>query len=122
MSVDPDLQHHGARDERCELAVLLERAYRLALWLNDAEAAGGIDLPDDGEVSRATFSKQVASSELLDVLDEARARLVAGAGRAIGSTGATGATRSTVAIDASGSTFSSSGMPPPARSSVPPGR
>lgn len=83
---------HPHRDERCELAVLLERAYRLALWLHDAERvdrsndASGAVIADEPVDSPAAFAVHVASSELVDVLDEARARLVAGMGHAIGPT------------------------------------
>lgn len=101
------------RDERCELAALLERAYRLALWLHDAERvdrAVGIETPDESGASQAAFAVHVASSELVDVLDEARARLVAGAGSA-GNAGGALAT-----------SLSPAGTPMPARSSVPPDR
>ncbi|WP_377160427.1 hypothetical protein ACFJIX_12490 [Roseateles sp. UC29_93] len=98
MSIDPP------RDERCELAALLERAYRLALWLHDAERVDRSDAPDDRGTSPASFAVHVASSELVDVLDEARARLVAGAGHSIGPT------------------ISPAGTPTPARSSAPPDR
>lgn len=77
---------HPHRDERCELAVLLERAYRLALWLHDAERVDRSNdtvIADDPVDSPAAFAVHVASSELVDVLDEARARLVAGPCHAI---------------------------------------
>jgi len=94
----------NARDERCELAALLERAYRLALWLHDAERVDRVDTPGEPDASQASFAVHVASSELVDVLDEARARLVAGAGHAIGPP------------------INPAGTPTPARSSVPPDR
>ena len=102
---------HSHRDERCELAVLLERAYRLALWLHDAERVdrpGGAVTPDEPGASQAAFAVHVASSELVDVLDEARARLVAGSGAAI--------------ADAGPPAFNPAGTPTPARSSAPPDR
>ncbi|MFX1682476.1 hypothetical protein [Mitsuaria sp. CC2] len=102
----------NARDERCELAALLERAYRLALWLHDAERVDRMDTPGEPGASQASFAVHVASSELVDVLDEARARLVAGAGHAIGT-----------ATDPSiGPAINPAGMPTPARSSAPPDR
>ena len=107
------------RDERCELAALLERAYRLALWLHDAERvdrAVGIETPDEPGASQAAFAVHVASSELVDVLDEARARLVAGAGSA-GSAGSAGTTARALATS-----LSPAGTPMPVRSSVPPDR
>ena len=94
-------------DPRCELAALLERAYRLALWLHDAERvdrAGDVEMPGEPGASQAAFAVHVASSELVDVLDEARARLVAGAGPMIGPA------------------ITPAGMPTPARSSAPPDR
>lgn len=101
MNADP---RHPSRNERCELAALLERAYRLALWLHDAERVDRVETPRDSGESPASFAVHVASSELVDVLDEARARLVAGAGGSIGST------------------FSPAGTPTPTRSSAPPDR
>lgn len=81
-------------EERCAVAALLERAYRLALWLREEERAAA--------TSPSAFAVHVASSELVEVLDEARARLVTGGGSA--------------------KTFSSAGTPTPARSSAPPDR
>jgi hypothetical protein len=63
-----------AGDVNDELAALLERAYRLALWLHDS----GHRCLD--EESPASFGRFVASSELVAVLDEARARLITPAG------------------------------------------
>jgi hypothetical protein len=54
-----------------ELGALLERAYRLALCLQDEVA------PVDGDCPRGAFAAFVASSELLEVIDEARTLLVA---------------------------------------------
>lgn len=98
----------NARDERCELAALLERAYRLALWLHDAERVDRVDTPGEPGTSQASFAVHVASSELVDVLDEARARLVVGAGHAIG--------------PSTGPAINPTGTPTPARSSAPPDR
>ncbi|WP_343627252.1 hypothetical protein [Roseateles sp.] len=74
-------------DERSTLAALLERSYRLALWLRDS---GRTDADKDTPASFASF---VASSELVELLDEARVRLI-----------------------------TPTGMPTPARSSAPPDR
>ncbi|WP_141101024.1 hypothetical protein [Roseateles aquatilis] len=60
-----------ARPDLDELAALLERSYRLALWLQDTSP------PTDDPASPAAFAAFVASSELVAVLDEARALLVA---------------------------------------------
>lgn len=111
MSTDPlhplPPRRSPPRDERCELAALLERAYRLALWLHDTErvdCTDGVEGPDDHGASQAAFAVHVASSELVDVLDEARARLVAGTGSVIAPA------------------LSSTGTLTPARSSAPPDR
>lgn len=58
-----------------ELGALLERAYRLALCLQ-AEPP-----PVEGECPRGAFAAFVASSELLEVLDEARTLLISRSGR-----------------------------------------
>lgn len=58
-----------------ELAALLERAYRLALWLHDSGR------PVEGDTTPAVFASFVASSELVELLDEARVRLITPAGR-----------------------------------------
>ncbi|MDH0867083.1 hypothetical protein [Mitsuaria sp. GD03876] len=100
-------------DGRCALAALLERAYRLALWLQDAERAAGVEPahPAEGaETTPSAFAIQVASSELVDVLDEARAWLVAEA-----RTQARAETTPAVPL-------SSAGTPTPVRSSAPPDR
>lgn len=61
-----------SRDD-LELAALLERAYRLALWLQD------VDRPAEPEATPAAFAAHVAATELVAVLDEARARMVGAA-------------------------------------------
>lgn len=116
-----------APDERLALAALLERAYRLALWLQDAERAA-LAVPasaghaDGIEATPTAFAVQVASSELVDVLDEARALLVcAGSGLRAEIDAASG-TRQSEERGGDPAPFSSSGTPMPVRSSAPPGR
>lgn len=79
-------------DGSCAVGARLERAYRLALWLQDSTRDR---CPADADTH--AFAIQVAAAELVEVLDEARALLV----------------RASV---------TPAGMPMPVRSSAPPDR
>ena len=59
---------------RPDTAVLLERAYRLALVLHDRQQAACT--PAEDEVDPSAFEKLALAAELLSLLDDARAALV----------------------------------------------
>ena len=58
-----------------DTAVLLERAYRLALVLHGRQAAC---TPAEGDVDDGAFEQLALAAELLALLDDARAALVRG--------------------------------------------
>ena len=78
-------------DDEHALGALLERAYRLALWLQDSvggvapngkrvdnDRAANKRSNDEGaeDVGPSDFAARVASAELVELLDDARALLV----------------------------------------------
>jgi len=58
-------------DGSCAVGARLERAYRLALWLQDSTRDRC-----PAETDADAFAIQVATAELVELLDEARALLV----------------------------------------------
>jgi hypothetical protein len=64
------------RDTLNSTAVLLERAYRIALLLHDRQP--GSSGPADGDVDPRAFEQLALAAELVTLLDDARAALVRG--------------------------------------------
>jgi hypothetical protein len=65
-----DTAHHSAN----HTALLLERAYRLALVLHGRHSDASA--PDEGDVDPRAFEQLALAAELVALLDDARAGLV----------------------------------------------
>jgi hypothetical protein len=66
--------HPTAQDTANHTALLLERAYRLALVLHGRQADASA--PDEGDVDPRAFEQLALAAELVALLDDARAGLV----------------------------------------------
>jgi hypothetical protein len=69
-----DTAHPTAHDTANHTALLLERAYRLALVLHGRQSDASA--PAEGDVDPHAFEQMALAAELVALLDDARAGLV----------------------------------------------